>query len=157
MLPSAHWIRLSSDVTGTPKESEIHGTTLRVYWFLFRSGRPVGVRETQRALSLSSASVALYHLEKLREIGAVWKDEAGQYGLKERLQVGSLKMFMRIGHVMLPRYLFYAVLLTTALAVYAGLEVAYGENIQASGVMFGLAGAVISWYECCRMWREQVI
>jgi DNA-binding transcriptional ArsR family regulator len=140
-----------------PKESEIHGTTLRVYWFLFRNGGPVGVRETQRALSLSSASVALYHLEKLREIGAVEKDEMGRYCLKERVQVGSLKMFLRIGHVMLPRYLFYAVLLTTALAVYVVLEIAYGENLQASAVLFGLAGAAISWYECFRMWREQVI
>lgn len=44
------------------------------------------------------------------------KDEMGQYCLKEKVQVGSLKMFLRIGHVILPRYLFYAVLLTTALA-----------------------------------------
>jgi len=140
-----------------PKESEIHGTTLRVYWFLFRNARPVGVRETQRALSLSSASVALYHLEKLREIGAVDKDDMGQYSLKEKVQVGSLKMFLRVGHVILPRYLFYAVLLTTALMVYVGLEIAYRESIQAPVIVFGLAGAAISWYECFRMWREQVI
>jgi len=81
----------------------------------------------------------------------------GQYSLKEKVQVGSLKMFLRIGHVILPRYLFYAVLLTTALAVYLGLEVAYGENLQFSAILFGLAGAAISWYECIRMWREQVI
>jgi len=117
----------------------------------------VGVRETQRALSLSSASVALYHLEKLREIGTVEKDAMGQYILKEKVQVGSLKMFLRIGHVILPRYLFYAVLLTTALGVYVALEFAYGESFQASAVAFGVAGAAISWYECFRMWREQVI
>ncbi|HKM79119.1 MAG TPA: hypothetical protein VJZ03_08570, partial [Candidatus Bathyarchaeia archaeon] len=96
------------------RESQIHGTTLRVYWFLFRNGKPVGVRETQRALSLSSASVALYHLEKLRENGIIEKDNMGQYFLKENVQVGSLRMFLRIGHIIFPRYLFYAVLLTTA-------------------------------------------
>jgi hypothetical protein len=138
-------------------ESEIHGTTLRVYWFLFRNGGPVGVRETQRALSLSSASVALYHLEKLREVGAVEKDNMGQYSIKEKVQVGSLKMFLRVGHIILPRYLFYAVLLTTALLVYVGLEIVYGESVQASALVFGLVGAVISWYECFRMWREQII
>ena len=153
---SAHWIQLQSD-SGMPKESEIHGTTLRVYWFLFRNGKPVGVRETQRALSLSSASVALYHLEKLREIGAVDKDEMGQYTLKEKVQVGSLKMFLRVGHIIFPRFLFYAVLLTTALVVYVGLEIAYGESLQTSAVVFGLVGATISWYECLRMWREKVI
>ena len=124
---------------------------------MFRVGGPVGVRETQRALSLSSASVALYHLEKLREIGVVEKDENGQYSLKEKVQVGSLKMFLRIGHVILPRYLFYAVLLTTALVVYVGLAIAFGENLQAPAVSFGLAGAAISWYECMRLWREQVV
>ena len=124
---------------------------------MFRSRGPVGVRETQRSLTLSSASVALYHLEKLREIGVAEKDEMGQYSLREKVQVGSLKMFLRIGHVILPRYLFYAVLLTTALGVYIGLETVYGENLQASAVVFGLAGAAISWYECFRMWREQVI
>ncbi|HYB67246.1 MAG TPA: hypothetical protein VEC43_02880 [Candidatus Acidoferrales bacterium] len=147
---------MSSD-DGISKESEIHGTTLRVYWYMFRSRGPVGVRETQRSLTLSSASVALYHLEKLREIGVAEKDEMGQYSLREKVQVGSLKMFLRIGHVILPRYLFYAVLLTTALGVYIGLETVYGENLQASAVVFGLAGAAISWYECFRMWREQVI
>jgi len=124
---------------------------------MFRSRGPVGVRETQRSLTLSSASVALYHLEKLREIGVAEKDEMGQYSLREKVQVGSLKMFLRIGHVILPRYLFYAVLLTTALGVYIGLETVYGENLQASAVVFGLVGAAISWYECFRMWREQVI
>jgi len=147
---------LSSD-NGISKESMIRGTTLRVYWFMFRAGGPVGVRETQRALSLSSASVALYHLEKLREVGVVEKDEMGQYSLREKVQVGSLKMFLRIGHVIFPRYLFYAVLLTTALAVYVGLEITYGENLQISAIAFGLAGAAVSWYECLRMWREQVL
>lgn len=37
----------------------------------------MGVRETQRALSLSSTSVALYHLEKLREIGVETKGRDG--------------------------------------------------------------------------------
>ena len=147
---------MSSD-NGISKESEIHGTTLRVYWHMFKTGGPVGVRETQRALSLSSASAALYHLEKLREIGVVEKDENGQYSLKEKVQVGSLKMFLRIGHVILPRYLFYAVLLTTALVVYVGLAIAFGESLQASAVSFGLAGAAISWFECVRLWREQVV
>lgn len=137
-------------------ESQIHGTTLRVYWFLFRNPNPVGVRETQRALSLSSASVALYHLEKLREIGAVDKDDMGQYHLKEKVQVGSLKMFLRVGHIIFPRYLFYAVLLTTALAVYGGLEIANGEAVQGPTIIFGLLAAAISWYECIRMWRERV-
>ena len=72
-----------------------------------QSGRPVGVRETQRALSHCQAQASpLYHLEKLREIGVVEKDEMGQYRLKEKLQVGSIKMFLRDWAHYFSRYLF---------------------------------------------------
>lgn len=139
------------------KESEIHGTTLRVYWYLFRTAKSVGVRETQRALSMSSPSTALYHLEKLRELGVTEKDELGQYFLKQQVQVGTLKMFLKVGHVILPRYLFYAIFLTTALFVYAAQAIIQTGSVEAAGVIFGVAGAGISWYECARMWKERVI
>jgi len=143
--------------TGPSRESEIHGTTLRVYWYLFRNAKPVGVRETQRALSMSSPSIALYHLEKLRELGVVEKDASGEYFLKEQVQVGTLKMFLKVGRLILPRYLFYAVFLTTALLVYAAQTIVQSGNIEPAGVVFGAVGAGISWYECARMWRERVV
>jgi hypothetical protein len=139
------------------KESEIHGTTLRVYWYLFKSSGSVGVRETQRALSLSSPSIALYHLEKLRELGVVDKDSAGDYFLKQQVQVGSLKVFLKVGHLILPRYLFYAIFLTTAVVVYSVEAVLQTGTVEPAGIIFGAAGAGISWYECLRMWKERVL
>ena len=138
-------------------ESAIHGTTLRVYWYLFRNPKPVGVRETQRALSLSSPSTALYHLEKLRELGVTEKDAMGQYSLKEQVQVGTLKMFLKVGHLILPRYLFYAIFLSTALAAYVVGTILQNGAVEPTGVIFGVAGAGISWYECARMWKERVL
>jgi DNA-binding transcriptional ArsR family regulator len=143
--------------TSPSRESEIHGTTLRVYWHLFRNTKPVGVRETQRALSMSSPSIALYHLEKLRELGVVEKDASGEYFLKEQVQVGTLKMFLRVGRLILPRYLFYAVFLTTALLAYAVQSIVQSGSVEPAGVVFGAVGAGISWYECARMWKERVI
>jgi len=139
------------------RESEIHGTTLRVYWHLFRNAKPVGVRETQRALSMSSPSTALYHLEKLRELGVADKDPTGEYLLKEQVQVGTLKMFLRIGPLILPRYLFYAVFLTTAVAAYAALRLVQTGALEPAAVVFGAVGAGISWYECARLWKERVV
>jgi DNA-binding transcriptional ArsR family regulator len=139
------------------RESEIHGTTLRVYWYLFRNARPVGVRETQRALSMSSPSTALYHLEKLRELGVTEKDEMGQYFLKEQVQVGTLRMFLRIGRLILPRYLFYAIFLTTAVAVYAAQRILETGALEPAVVVFGAIGAGVSWYECARLWKERVV
>jgi DNA-binding transcriptional ArsR family regulator len=142
---------------GPSRESEIHGTTLRVYWYLLKAAKPIGVRETQRALSMSSPSTALYHLEKLRELGVTDKDTLGQYSLKEQIQVGTLKMFVKIGHLMLPRYLFYAVLLTTALIVYVAQGMLGPSGVEPAGVIFGTLGAAVSWYECVRMWKERVV
>jgi len=138
-------------------ESAIHGTTLRVYWYLFKNSKPVGVRETQRALSMSSPSTALYHLEKLRELGITEKDPMGQYSLKEQVQVGTLKMFLKVGRLILPRYLFYAIFLSTALVAYVVGSLVQNGIIEPAGVIFGVAGAGISWYECTRMWKERVL
>jgi len=139
------------------RESEIHGTTLRVYWYLFRNAKPVGVRETQRALSMSSPSTALYHLEKLRELGVTEKDEIGQYFLKEQVAVGTLRMFFRIGRLILPRYLFYAIFLTTALVVYAGERIVETGAVEPAAVVFGVIGATVCWYESARLWRERLV
>ena len=139
------------------KESEIHGTTLRVYWYLFKSSESVGVRETQRALSMSSPSIALYHLEKLRELGIVDKDSDGDYFLKQQVQVGSLKSFLKVGHLILPRYLFYAIFLTTATVVYAVVTILQTGAVEPAGIVLGAAGASISWYECARMWKDRVL
>ena len=148
---------METPATNSGNESEIHGTTLRVYWYLFRNTKPVGVRETQRALSMSSPSTALYHLEKLRELGVTEKDAMGQYFLKEQVPVGTLKMFLKVGHLILPRYLFYAIFLTTATIVYAIVTVLQSGTIELAGLVFGTAGAAVSWYECARMWKERVV
>jgi len=139
------------------KESEIHGTTLRVYWFLFKSAGPVGVRETQRALGMSSPSIALYHLEKLRELGVAEKSISGEYALKEQVQIGSLKAFLRVGHLILPRYLFYAVFLSTAVIVYCAEALLQTGTVEPAAVVLGAAGAGISWYECLRMWKDKLL
>ncbi|MBM1155135.1 helix-turn-helix domain-containing protein, partial [archaeon] len=98
-------------------EAQLHGTTLKVYWYLVRVGEPVGVRRLQRALGLSSPSVAAYHLSKLVEMGLVEKDRHGDYRLKEVVQVGALRSFVRISGLMLPRFIFYAAYFATLLAI----------------------------------------
>lgn len=147
----------SSDGIGVSRESEIHGTTLRVYWYLFKNPASVGVRQTQRALSMSSPSTALYHLEKLRELGVADKNEIGEYLLREQVQIGTLKMFFKIGHLILPRYLFYAVFLTTAVVVYAVGSALQTGVVEPAAITFGILGAGVSWYESMRLWKDRVL
>ena len=46
-------------------EYELRGKTLKVYLFILKQRKPVGVREVQRELGFSSPSVAYHHIEKL--------------------------------------------------------------------------------------------
>ena len=50
-------------------EYELRGKTLKVYLYILRQGKAVGVREVQRELGLSSPSVAFHHIEKLKTLG----------------------------------------------------------------------------------------
>jgi predicted transcriptional regulator len=61
----------------TQLEYSLRGKAWRVYWFLLKSGQPQSVRDVQRALRFSSPSVANHHLEQLRDLGLVQKQEIG--------------------------------------------------------------------------------
>ncbi|MHB8566610.1 MAG: hypothetical protein ACYC7D_07850 [Nitrososphaerales archaeon] len=53
------------------------GTTLKVYRLLYREGKPLGLFEVQKKASLSSPSVARYHLDKLLNQGLVSEKDGG--------------------------------------------------------------------------------
>ena len=90
----------------------LKGTTLEVYRFLLKSNKPVGTRELQRALNLSSPSVATYHLSKLEDAGLL-KREGGGFTVSKFLLENSVK----VNRFLVPRFLFYAIFAVAALAV----------------------------------------
>ncbi len=136
-------------------ESELRGSTLRVYWYLFKKGEGVGVREVQRALGMSSPSTALHHLDKLRRLGLIEKDSFGQYVMLKEVKVGVLRFFTKLGTLVLPRYLFYAAFFSTSLLIYLYREGFTGSVHNVMALIFGLSGAVVCWYETARIWRER--
>jgi hypothetical protein len=134
--------------------SELKGNTLRVYWYVMNADKQtVGVREVQRALGFSSPTLALYHLDKLRDLGLVSK-ETGEYRLIKEVKVDVLKQFMRVGRVFVPRFSLYAVLFT-ALSVYYALSIGILDFFTFFGLSFGIAGAGIFWFETWKAWRQQ--
>ena len=94
--------------------SRLKGTTLRVYWHFLRSGKPTTIRGLQRDLDFSSPSVASYHLEKLMDMGLVVKT-GGDYELKKTVSLEVISSFVRISHLMIPRYMFYTTFFFTLL------------------------------------------
>ena len=136
-------------------ESELKGKTLYVYWhFLRHGGKPIGVRKIQRTLDFSSPSVAFHHLEKLRRLGVLEKKITGDYVLAQRVKVGVLKQFIGFGRLMLPRYLFYAVLFTTMFLAYLGTYPQTFTPHNFVALIFGLSSCLVLWYETVRVYRQ---
>lgn len=138
-------------------EAELKGKTLLVYYHLLRlPGKKVGVRELQRALKLSSPSVALYHLDKLESLGLVKRDPEGNYVLVREAKVGILKQFARLGRFMVPRFLFYSVLFTAMLVAYLLLYEQTGTVHNVVALVFGALASGVLWYETWRLLRERL-
>jgi DNA-binding transcriptional ArsR family regulator len=78
----------------------------------------MGVRDIQRALGLSSPSVALHHLRKLAELDLVKQLPEGEYRAVEHMPIGILSVFVRIGSVLLPRLVFLLSFGIIMLALY---------------------------------------
>ncbi len=136
-------------------ESELKGKTLLVYMYIIRVNQPsVGVREIQRALGFSSPSVSAYHLNKLKDLGLV-ESIRGDYSLIRVVKVGVLRQFVTFGGIMLPRYLFYAVLLTTMLVTYVLQFPMEPTRQNITTLIMGTVPAIILWYETIRIWRDR--
>ena len=134
--------------------SNLKGNTLRVYWHLLRSSNGlVKVRENQRALGFSSPALAVYHLEKLRELGLV-KKIRGEYHLAKVVNVGVLKQFMKIGTFVLPRYTLYATLFTTLLLFYLS-QLREINFYSLFALLFGILATGLLWYETVKVWKQK--
>lgn len=136
-------------------ESELKGLTLRVYWHILGLDKSEGIsiRAIQRSLGLSSPSVASHHLEKLRTLGLLEKDQTGEYHLVNQVKVGVLKNFVGIFGVLLPRYLFYSTMFTVMLILY---PILYRPDLSVHNIMalvFGVVAAAVFWTETVRVWR----
>lgn len=135
-------------------DAQLKGNTLRVYVYALKK-RKVGVREVQRALLMSNPSLAQYHLNKLKELGLV-SENNGEYEVIGEVKVDVMRDFLRLGTLIVPRFVFYAVVFT-AFAVYLTF-VGY-QYFSLVPVLEWLslalaASALVFWYEAARAWRS---
>jgi predicted DNA-binding transcriptional regulator len=134
-------------------EYALRGKAWKVYWLLLKTGRPMSVREVQKALHFSSPSVAQHHLEQLRELGLVQKQNIGShYLLINEVKIGVLRHFVKLGRIMFPRYFFYALFSTTFYIIYL-LTLMQGFTRESLFIiLFGAIVSAIFWYEAVRIW-----
>lgn len=137
----------------TELEYALRGKAWKVYWLLLKNGQPVGVREVQRALHFSSPSIAFHHLEQLRELGLVEKQEVGgHYQLVGQVKIGVLKHYVKLGKLLFPRYFFYALFSTLFYGLYLALMVHSFNRDNVFIILFGAIVCAVFWYEAYRVW-----
>jgi hypothetical protein len=136
--------------TGSP--DELQGNTLRVYWLMLQNSKSsVGPRDIQRKLGFSSPNLAVYHLDKLVELGLAEK-KLGEYYLSDKVNIGIFKHFTKIGGYIFPRQVLYASMWST---LFAFLILTFRDlNFYSLfALVFGLLGLIIFWFEAWKSWR----
>jgi hypothetical protein len=134
-------------------EYALRGKDWKVYWLLLKNGRSMSVREVQRALHFSSPSVAQHHLEQLRQLGLVQKEDiGGDYSLVGDVKIGVLRHFVKLGRLIFPRYFFYALFSTVFYLFYLTVLMQGFSRENLFIVIFGAVVSFIFWYEAARVW-----
>jgi DNA-binding transcriptional ArsR family regulator len=127
----------------------LKGTALDIYRLLLKANKPLGIREIQRTLKLSSPSIAQHHLARLEEACLV-KREYGDYVINRV----ELENCVKISRFLIPRHFLYLVfavaVLVLELAVLEPLSIlAYGILVAAVVIFI-----VIFSYETIKTWRR---
>jgi DNA-binding transcriptional ArsR family regulator len=134
-------------------EDVLRGLTLKVYHYVLKSGHETGIREVQRALKLSSPTLAVYHLEKLEQAGLLKKGAIGY--VVDKVYVRNL---VRLRRLLIPKYFFYA--LFFSLAVVLELTV-FRPVVFTREFVFAFiitcAAAISHIYETVRTWMRETV
>ncbi len=137
-----------------PESPEIKGNTLRVYLHLVKNG-PSELREIQRGVGLSTASLASYHLNRLVSSGYARQDELGRYLATDESSALILEGYSKIGTAVVPQLFFFTVLFTF-LTLFFSYEVLYSTGYSSYLVLVSVAMVGVLWYETYRVWRKLV-
>lgn len=134
-------------------EAQLKGNTLRVYIYVLKK-RKVGVREVQHALHLSNPSLAQYHLSKLKDMGLI-KEDGGAYEVVDEVKVEFMRDFLRLGTLMVPRFVMYAVFFTIFTIYIAIITAPMYNSVPVVVLLLVLlaSSSTIFWYEALEAWR----
>jgi len=117
----------------TKEHDALTGNTAEVYRYTVKMRKPVGAREVQKALNLSSPRLAAYHLEKLEKAGLVKQTPEGF--IVDRF---VLENFVRFYRLLIPKYFLYFAFFATAMVFQITFFAPYGitgEYVFATGVL----------------------
>ncbi len=134
---------------------EVRGNTLKIYLYLLKHG-PSELRDIQRGVNLSSASLASYHLGKLSEGGFVKQDDHGRYLAIKEGSDKILEGYSRVGPAVVPQLFFFALLFTIIVAFFSWAAL-FDSEFAPYLVAVCLGMLVVFWYETAKLWRKLTI
>ncbi len=146
----------SNGLTNDEIESLLKGKTQQVYFYMLRHLRPMGMREIQRGSGLSSPSLAIYHLNKLKNLSLIDVDDDGNYYVIQEFKAGLLRFFAGSGRFLVPRYFFYSVFYTVVLI---GVLISIPPFLNSAGLLLIavlLFATFTSWRETLNVWRVKI-
>jgi hypothetical protein len=135
-----------------PPNQEIKGNTLKIYLYLLKHGSSE-LRDIQRGIGLSTASLASYHLGKLVEAGFVKQDEYGRYLTVKDSSEKILDGYSRIGSAVVPQLFFFSLFFTILIAFFS-LAIFYNQSFTTYLIIVCVAMALVFWYETFKLWRK---
>ncbi len=142
------------------KEKILRGKTLQVYWYIL-THKYAGVREIQKALSISSPGTVSYQIKKLVDANIISKNEKdGKYYANESLKKGVLGFYIRIGFLMIPRFSLYLVIYILGFIGYFVFAFVYGDNFITNPgslllLFFLIFGIAIFIFESIKIWKRK--
>jgi hypothetical protein len=123
--------------------SGLTGTTLKVYRLLYREGKPLGLFEIQKRASLSSPSVARYHLDKLLNQGLVSEKDGGFF-----VERAVFENMIRIRRALIPLQTTFVIFFGTTLAgLFLIFRPATISSLFLAAVAINLAALVVFLYQ----------
>ena len=128
------------------------GRTLKVFLYLVRKGAS-DLRDVQKDLGFSTASLASYHLGKLVDEGYVTRNERGQYEATKDSEKVLLEGYSRVGAVLVPQLFFFAVLFTGVVGFFALMSLMYASYVPLL-IAASVAMLAVLWYQTLRIWRR---
>jgi predicted DNA-binding transcriptional regulator len=129
-----------------PSDTRLSGSTYKVYRYMLKQGRPVGISDVQKGMGLSSPSVSQYHLKKLVRLGLI-KEEQGGYLVDKVV----LENVIRIRRVSVPVQTAYVAFFgVTLFILLVFLRPATINSLYFFAVVVNLTAIGVSVYEAAK-------
>ncbi len=125
------------------------GTARKIYLYLLRQKRPVGIRKIQKDLNLSSPSVVSYHIKKLIEDGLVKEVDEGYIVTKV-----ILEDYIRFRSALVPRSIFLTSFLVSSLVILIYLIISHPFSADIFSLVVVFIITIISVYDVTRKYKK---